>query len=98
MDEILLNNTKGFADEDRVDGLAKVTGKARFTAEHRLAGLAYGVYVTSTIARGSIRNMNLLDARNAPGVIDILYYLNAPYRDQSVLPLFDTRPFTFSWG
>lgn len=78
MDEILLNNTKGFADEDRVDGLAKVTGKARFTAEHRLAGLAYGVYVTSTIARGSIRNMNLLDARNAPGVIDILYYLNAP--------------------
>lgn len=27
-----------------------------------------------------------------------LYYLNAPYRDQSGLPLFDTRPFTFSWG
>jgi LPS-assembly protein len=27
-----------------------------------------------------------------------LFYLNAPYRDQSDLPLFDTRPFTFSWG
>lgn len=27
-----------------------------------------------------------------------LYYLNVPYRDQSGLPLFDTRPFTFSWG
>ena len=27
-----------------------------------------------------------------------LYYLNAPYRDQDGLPLFDTRPFTFSWG
>lgn len=27
-----------------------------------------------------------------------LYYLNAPYRDQNGLPLFDTRPFTFSWG
>lgn len=27
-----------------------------------------------------------------------LYYLNAPYRDQTGLPLFDTRPFTFSWG
>ena len=27
-----------------------------------------------------------------------LYYLNAPYRDQSGLPLFDTGPMTFSWG
>ena len=27
-----------------------------------------------------------------------LFYLNVPYRDQSGLPLFDTRPFTFSWG
>ncbi len=27
-----------------------------------------------------------------------IYYLNTPYRDQSELPLFDTRAFTFSWG
>jgi len=27
-----------------------------------------------------------------------LFYLNTPYRVQSGLPLFDTRPFTFSWG
>jgi LPS-assembly protein len=27
-----------------------------------------------------------------------LFYLNAPYRDQSGIPIFDTRPFTFSWG
>ena len=27
-----------------------------------------------------------------------LFYLNAPYRDQDNIPLFDTRPFTFSWG
>ena len=27
-----------------------------------------------------------------------LYYLNIPYDDQSDIPLFDTRPFTFSWG
>lgn len=27
-----------------------------------------------------------------------LFYLNVPYRDQNGLPLFDTRPFTFSWG
>ena len=50
MDEILKPEQKTFADEDRVDGLAKVTGKAKFTAEHQLPGLVYGVYVTSTIA------------------------------------------------
>ncbi len=27
-----------------------------------------------------------------------LFYLNAPYREQEGIPLFDTRPFTFSWG
>ena len=27
-----------------------------------------------------------------------LFYLNVPYREQAGLPLFDTRPFTFSWG
>ncbi|HYM85734.1 MAG TPA: LPS-assembly protein LptD, partial [Pseudoxanthomonas sp.] len=27
-----------------------------------------------------------------------LFYLNAPYRDQDNLPIFDTRPMTFSWG
>ena len=27
-----------------------------------------------------------------------LFYLNAPYRAQGNIPLFDTRPFTFSWG
>jgi LPS-assembly protein len=27
-----------------------------------------------------------------------LYYLRAPYRDQSGIPLFDTAPMTFSWG
>ena len=27
-----------------------------------------------------------------------LFYLNSPYRDQDDMPLFDTRPMTFSWG
>lgn len=27
-----------------------------------------------------------------------LFYLNVPYREQSHLPLFDTRPLTFGWG
>ena len=27
-----------------------------------------------------------------------LFYLNTPYRDQNDIPLFDTRPLSFSWG
>ena len=39
---------------DRVDGRLKVTGRARYAAETRLANGAYGVLLTSTIARGKI--------------------------------------------
>jgi xanthine dehydrogenase YagR molybdenum-binding subunit len=67
-----------FAEDDRVDGLAKVTGKAKFTAEFKFAGLTYGVFVCSTIAKGAIRHMNIYEAKNAPGVLDIIYYLNCP--------------------
>lgn len=65
-------------DEDRADGLAKVTGKATFSAEHKIAGLVHGVFVCSTIAKGYIKNMYLYEAKNAPGVIDIIYHLNCP--------------------
>ncbi|MCB9056699.1 MAG: xanthine dehydrogenase family protein molybdopterin-binding subunit [Chitinophagales bacterium] len=66
------------ADEKRVDGVAKVTGAATFSAEHTIPGLTYAVFVCSTIARGTIKNMVLAKAKNAPGVIDIIYYLNCP--------------------
>jgi xanthine dehydrogenase YagR molybdenum-binding subunit len=66
------------ADDDRVDGLAKVTGKAKFTAEFKPAGLTHAVFVCSTIAKGAIKHMNIYEAKNAPGVIDIIYYLNCP--------------------
>jgi xanthine dehydrogenase YagR molybdenum-binding subunit len=77
MDDVLIPDHT-MADEDRADGLAKVTGKATFAAEHKIPGLVYGVLVNSTIAKGYIKNMILANAKNAPGVIDILYYLNCP--------------------
>jgi xanthine dehydrogenase YagR molybdenum-binding subunit len=78
MDDILLNDIQPMADEDRADGLAKVTGKAKFSAEHKIPGLVYGVLVGSTIAKGAIKNMIVSEAKNAPGVIDIIHYLNCP--------------------
>jgi xanthine dehydrogenase YagR molybdenum-binding subunit len=78
MENIFLNNLLLAADDDRADGLAKVTGKATFTAEHQIPGLVYGAFVCSTIAKGSIRNMVTSEAKKAPGFIDIIYYLNCP--------------------
>ena len=76
MDKDLLIPTS-FAD-DRVDGVDKVTGKATYTAEHQLANMVYAVFVCSTIAKGSIKNMFLGDAKRAAGVLDIIYYRNCP--------------------
>ena len=38
----------------RVDGRAKVTGAAKYAAEHHAHDLAHGVVITSAIARGRI--------------------------------------------
>ena len=72
-----INNTIFFEDE-RVDGADKVTGKAKYTAEHSLPNMAYAVFVTSTIAKGSIKNLDITKALTMPGVIDIIYYANCP--------------------
>ena len=69
---------ESFFVDDRVDGVDKVTGKAAYSAEHKLPNLAHAVFVCSTIARGSIKNMLLAKAKNAPGVLDIIYYGNCP--------------------
>ncbi|RZA15946.1 MAG: xanthine dehydrogenase family protein molybdopterin-binding subunit, partial [Lysobacteraceae bacterium] len=62
----------------RIDGLAKVTGQARYAAEYPADDLCYGVVVGSAIARGRITAMHLDAARAVPGVIDILSHANRP--------------------
>jgi xanthine dehydrogenase YagR molybdenum-binding subunit len=62
----------------RVDGIAKVTGAAKYAAEFEVPNIAYGVLVTSTIPSGRITGMNVAAARRAPGVIEILTSANAP--------------------
>ncbi|MGW0505984.1 xanthine dehydrogenase family protein molybdopterin-binding subunit [Micromonospora sp. NPDC003241] len=62
-------------DVDRVDGRAKVTGAARYSADYppsdSAAKLAHAHLVTSTIARGTIAAMDTAAARNAPGVLAV---------------------------
>ena len=71
------NNTILWEDE-RVDGADKVNGKAKYAAEHSLPNMAYAVFVTSTIAKGSIKNLDTSKALAMPGVLDVIYYANCP--------------------
>jgi len=56
----------------RRDGRAKVTGQARYSYEVQAAGVAYGVLVTSTIAKGRVLEVDTSEAEKEPGVIGIL--------------------------
>ncbi|WP_238395315.1 xanthine dehydrogenase family protein molybdopterin-binding subunit [Mucilaginibacter sp. 14171R-50] len=62
----------------RIDGWAKVTGKAKYSAEYKLDGMAYAVLVGSTIAKGTIAAVNIAKAEKAPGVLAVVTHLNAP--------------------
>ena len=63
---------------DRVDGLAKVTGKARYAAEFHVPNQAYAYLVMGEIARGSIASIRVKEAEKAPGVIKVFTHLNTP--------------------
>jgi len=65
-------------DNDRVDGILKVTGQAKYFAEYELPGLTYGVLVTSTITKGKITALDTKAAEKAPGVIAVISHLNKP--------------------
>ena len=62
----------------RVDGVAKVTGAAKYAAEYQIPDMLYGVTVVSAIAKGRIVALNEDAARAVPGVVDILSHLNRP--------------------
>src|SRR3712207_3786513 len=62
----------------RVDGVAKVTGKAKYAAEFQVPNLAYGFIVLGSVAKGRITAMDTRDAERAPGVIRVLTHRNAP--------------------
>ena len=63
---------------DRLDGIDKVTGEARFSAEYQVQGLVYGAIAFSTIAKGIISHIDTTAAEQAPGVIKVFTHLNVP--------------------
>ncbi|MBS1796358.1 MAG: xanthine dehydrogenase family protein molybdopterin-binding subunit [Acidobacteria bacterium] len=65
-------------DMSRVEGVAKVTGKAKYAAEFQVKNLAHGFLATGAIARGTIKSIDTTEAERAPGVIRVFTHLNTP--------------------
>lgn len=84
----------------RVDGPAKVTGAATYSAEFNAPDLAYACIVGSAFARGRITAIDVEATKTVPGVIGIFTHENRPrtawfnykYRDLVAPPGEPFRP------
>lgn len=85
----------------RVDGRAKVTGEAKYAAEYNVPDLAYGVVVSSAIAKGRIKKIDTSEALSLDGVLQVFTHENAPrtsprdesYHDETSPPGSPFHPF-----
>ena len=66
------------APMNRVDGIAKVTGAAKYAAEFNAPRMAYAYAVTSEIAAGMISQIDIKKAEKAAGVLAVITHENAP--------------------
>jgi xanthine dehydrogenase YagR molybdenum-binding subunit len=63
---------------DRIDAQKKVTGTATYAADTDVTKIAHAVILTSTIAKGTIAGIDLVAARQQPGVLAVMSHLDAP--------------------
>ena len=78
MDKELFFDSDTIDPIDRVDGKAKVTGGASYSADFKFSNIAYGFLVGSTVAKGRIKSIDTRSAERAPGVLAVITHLNAP--------------------
>jgi xanthine dehydrogenase YagR molybdenum-binding subunit len=63
----------------RLDGVAKVTGRATYAAEYKVdPSAAFGFVVEATIGKGRIAALDTAVAERAPGVRLVMTHLNVP--------------------
>lgn len=75
-----MRTNKKFVGEgfDRIDGLLKVTGAARYATDYPVDKLAYGILFKSEIAAGKILDIDTNAAEKSPGVLAVITHKNAP--------------------
>jgi xanthine dehydrogenase YagR molybdenum-binding subunit len=62
----------------RRDGILKVTGGARYAADHHPLGMLYAVIASSSIARGRVASLDVVAAKRHPGVVEVMTPDNRP--------------------
>ncbi|MGI8525142.1 MAG: xanthine dehydrogenase family protein molybdopterin-binding subunit [Pseudolabrys sp.] len=62
--------------EPRLDARLKVTGEARYASDMPMHNPAFAFLVTSAIAKGEIKRMDLSEAKAVPGVLEIFTHEN----------------------
>src|SRR5437763_12225526 len=62
---------------NRIDGILKVTGAANYSLDFPVKNVAYGFIVKSTIASGTITDIDTSAAEKIPGVIGVITHKNA---------------------
>ncbi|GJD53497.1 Aldehyde oxidoreductase molybdenum-binding subunit PaoC [Methylobacterium crusticola] len=62
----------------RRDGVLKVTGAARYAADHSPPGMLHAVMAVSRIARGRVAHLDVAAAEAHPGVVAVMTPRNAP--------------------
>jgi xanthine dehydrogenase YagR molybdenum-binding subunit len=70
----------------RQDGPAKVTGEARYAADHLAEGMLYGVLVGAPVPAGRLRTVDADAARAAPGVTHVLTNAEMPKLGTAPIP------------
>jgi CO/xanthine dehydrogenase Mo-binding subunit len=87
-------------DARRVDGIEKVTGKALYTGDLRLPGMAYAKILRSPLAHARLVKVDASNAMGMNGVIatltrddlkDLNYKYGATYKDQSIVAVDKVR-------
>jgi CO/xanthine dehydrogenase Mo-binding subunit len=84
----------------RVDGIEKVTGKALYTGDLRLPGMAYAKILRSPVPHARLSTVDASKAKQLTGVIatltrddikDFNYKYGATYKDQSIVAVDKVR-------
>ncbi len=65
----------------RVDGIDKVTGRAKYTGDMIVPGMVEGKFLRSPYAHARIKNIDISAAENLPGVVAVLIGKDIDYID-----------------
>ena len=98
--KIKRNYSVAGSNAHRVDGVEKVTGKAVYTSDIQLPGMAYARILRSPVAHAKLVKVDASKAKELPGVIATLtrddiqgfnYKYGATYKDQSIVAVDKVR-------